>query len=124
MRAALFPLLISLLPTTASTVALADGFLGAWARGDGIARVKVERCGAQICMTDTYIRPDVTSEKVGDKVIFDVKPQADGTLSGSAYDPQRDLKFSVVVTFAGDRMTTKGCVLAVVCKSESWTRIR
>lgn len=121
MRAALIPLLLTLIPTAA----LADGFLGAWARGDGIARVKVERCGAQTCMTDTYIRPDVTSEKVGDKVIFDVKPQADGTLSGSAYDPQRDLRFSVVVTIAGDRMTTKGCVLGgLVCKSESWTRIR
>lgn len=121
MRAALFPLLLTLVPTTA----LADGFVGAWARGDGIARVKVERCGARTCMTDTYIRPDVTNEKVGDRIIFDVKPQPDGTLSGSAYDPQRDLRFSVVVTIAGDRMTTKGCVLAgIVCKSESWTRIR
>lgn len=119
-------LLISMLViSTMSPTMAADGFFGAWARGDGVARVKVERCGAKICMTDTYIRPDVKDEKVGDKILFDVKPAADGTLTGNGYDPQRKLTFSVVITIAGDRMTTKGCALAgIVCKSESWTRIR
>ncbi len=122
MRAFLIPALIL---STTLPVSAADGFFGAWARGDGVARVKVETCGAQICMTDTYIRPDVKDEKVGDKIVFDVKPAADGTLTGNGYDPQRKLNFSVVITVAGDRMTTKGCTLAgIVCKSESWTRIR
>lgn len=103
----------------------ADTFMGPWARGDGIVRATIAPCGSQLCMTDTWIKPGVTDEKVGDKVVFDVKPQSDGTLKGSGFDPQRNLKFSVVLKVTGDRMTTSGCGFGgLVCKSQDWTRIR
>lgn len=117
----IFVVLASMLPAAA----YADNFMGPWARGDGVVRATIAPCGGKLCMTDTWIRPGVTDEKVGDKVVFDVKPQADGTLTGSGFDPQRNLKFSVVLKVSGDRMTTSGCGFAgLVCKSQDWTRIR
>lgn len=105
--------------------AQADTFMGPWARGDGIVRATIAPCGSKLCMTDTWIKPGVADEKVGDKVVFDVKPQSDGTLKGSGFDPQRNLKFSVVLKVSGDRMTTSGCGFGgLVCKSQDWTRIR
>lgn len=113
--------LLVLLPVSAH----ADTFMGPWARGDGVVRATIAPCGSKLCMTDTWIKPGVADEKVGDKVVFDVKPQADGTLKGSGFDPQRNLKFSVVLTVVGDRMTTSGCGFGgLVCKSQDWTRIR
>ncbi len=76
-------------------------------------------------MTNTWIKPGVADEKVGEKVVFDVKPQADGTLKGSGFDPQRNVKFSVNIQVSGDSMTTSGCGLGgLICKSQSWTRMR
>ncbi len=104
--------------------AKADSFMGPWARNDGIVKVTVAPCGSKLCMTNTWIKPGITDEKVGEKVVFDVKPQADGTLKGSGFDPQRNLNFSVEITVAGNRMTTSGCGLGgLVCKSRDWTRI-
>ena len=107
------------------SAAYPNDFLGPWARGDGIVRATIAPCGDKLCMTDTWIKPGVADEKVGDKVVFDVKPQADGTLKGTGFDPQRDLKFSVMLTVAGDRMSTSGCGFGgLVCKSQNWTRIK
>lgn len=113
--------LFAIMPNAAD----ADTFMGPWARGDGVVRATIAPCGSKLCMTDTWIKPGVADEKVGDKVVFDVKPQADGTLKGSGFDPQRNLKFSVLLTINGDRMTTSGCGFGgLVCKSQDWMRIK
>lgn len=103
----------------------AQGFMGTWQRGDGIARVRVAPCGKVICMTNTFIRPDVTDEKVGERLEFNVKGSNKQSLAGTVLDPKTGKSYSAVVTIAGDHMTTKGCVLGgVICKSTEWTRIR
>ncbi len=95
---------------------------GDWARGDGKARVVIAPCGHDLCAVNTWIRPDVTDEHVGDKLIMTV--QADGgRWTGKAYDPQRKLSYRLTITVGKDSMTTSGCVLGVICKSMNWTRI-
>ena len=99
--------------------------MGAWQRGDGIARVKVAPCGKVICMTNTYIRPDVTDEKVGERLEFDLNGANGAALTGTAFDPKSGKSFSTIVTVSSERMTTKGCILGgVICKTTEWTRIR
>ena len=44
-----------------------------WARGDGIARVKIEPCGTDLCAINTWIKPGVTDEKVGDRLVLSLK---------------------------------------------------
>lgn len=98
--------------------------MGAWQRGDGIAKVKVAPCGKVICMTNTYIRSDVTDEKTGERLEFDIKSSGGETLTGTVLDPKTGKSYSTVVTIAGEHMTTKGCILGgVICKSTEWTRI-
>ena len=99
MRIALFGFtLIALLPQIAHAN---DAFFGTWSRGDGVVRAIIAPCGGNLCMTDSWVRPGVADEKVGDKVIFDVKPEGADTLKGSGYDPKRDLRFSVTLRVAG-----------------------
>jgi uncharacterized protein (DUF2147 family) len=107
----------------------ASQVMGAWQREDGIARVKVAPCGAPnnpvICMTNTYIRPDVSDEKVGERLEFNLDGVSNAALTGTAFEPKTGRRFSTAVTVAGDRMTTKGCILGgVICKSTEWTRLR
>ncbi|MBB1093858.1 DUF2147 domain-containing protein [Rhodopseudomonas pseudopalustris] len=118
----------ALLTLLGASAAVADtgAIMGAWQRDDGIARVKVAPCGKVICMTNTYIRPDVTDEKVGERLEFDLRQGGgDAPLTGSVLDPKTGKSYSATITVRGDQMTTKGCVLGgIICKSTNWSRLR
>jgi len=96
---------------------------GVWSRGDGNARVRIDNCGSALCATNLWIKPGTPSEKVGDKLIMNLKPSGGGKYEGKAEDPQRGLTYNLQVNVEGSSMTTRGCVLAkIVCKSVSWSR--
>jgi uncharacterized protein (DUF2147 family) len=97
---------------------------GQWARGDGNAKVRIAACGSDICATNTWIKPGTPKEKAGDRLVMTINPEADGVYAGTAFDPQRNLTYKLTVTINGDKMTTKGCVVAgLLCKGVDWTRI-
>ncbi|MBW6424148.1 DUF2147 domain-containing protein [Rhizobium sp. XQZ8] len=107
-----------------ATSATAGDMNGEWARGDGNAKVRVAPCGSDVCATNTWIKPGTPKEKVGDKLVMTIKPTSNDGYSGTAFDPQRDLTYKMTVTISGDKMTTRGCVLAgIICKGVDWTRI-
>jgi uncharacterized protein (DUF2147 family) len=117
-------ILVIALALSASSAHAADELMGAWQRGDGVARVKVSPCGKVICMTNIYIRPNVTEEKVGERLEFDVKSSG-ADLAGTVLDPKTGKSYSAIIVVNGDRMSTRGCILGgVICKSTEWTRIR
>jgi uncharacterized protein (DUF2147 family) len=96
--------------------------LGDWARGDGIARVKIEPCGKNLCAINTWIKPGVTDEKVGDRLVLSLKPDG-ARWAGEAFDPQRDLHFNMSFEVGGSSMRSQGCALGgLLCKSMAWTR--
>lgn len=98
--------------------------MGRWARSDGNAKVRIARCGADICATNTWIKPGTPSEKPGDVLVMTIKPVSDSQYSGSAYDPQRKMRYKIILTVNGASMTTRGCVLGgLLCKGVGWTRI-
>lgn len=116
--------LILSLVVAASANAAGPDPMGQWARGDGNAKVKIVRCGANLCAINTWIKPGTPSEKAGDKLVMTVQPTGDDTLSGTAFDPQRDMSYKMSLTVSGDSMTTKGCILGgLLCKGVNWTRI-
>lgn len=106
-------------------MAHAESPMGQWARGDGNAKVRIARCGANICATNTWIKPGTPSEKTGDVLVMTIKPVSDTQYSGSAYDPQRKMSYKITLTLNGNSMTTRGCVLGgLLCKGVSWKKIR
>ena len=97
---------------------------GLWARGDGKAKVKVERCGDNICAVNTWVREGTKGEKAGDILVMSVRPDDSGGWSGTAFDRQRDLTYRMTLKVGETRMTSEGCVLAgVICKEMGWTRL-
>ena len=97
---------------------------GQWARGDGNAQVKIAPCGSDICAVNTWIKPGTPKEKKGDKLVMTIASGSDGVYSGTAFDPQRDMTYKITVTVDGNRMTTKGCIVAgLLCKGVDWTRL-
>jgi uncharacterized protein (DUF2147 family) len=100
-----------------------DRITGSWSRGDGLAAVKINRCGSSMCAVNTWVKDPSQGEKVGDRLVMMVSPNADGKLSGTAFDPQRNLTFRIDISVAEQNMKTRGCVLGgLLCKSVGWTK--
>ena len=115
--------LVLLLSTPALAQAGGSDPNGVWLRGDGNARVRIAACGANTCATNLWIRDESGGEAVGDRLVLTLTREDDDTLAGTAYDPQRDLTYSMRMTIAKDRLQTRGCILGdLLCKSISWTR--
>lgn len=117
--------LAAALPVTTLPAAAAERSpLGQWARGDGEAKVRLVPCGADICAINTWIRDADSSEKVGDKLVMKLRQQAPAVMTGTAFDPQRDLTYKFEMRYADRTMTTRGCILGgLLCKGVDWTRI-
>lgn len=77
--------------------------------------------GDKICATNLWIGDASNGEAVGDKLIMNLARQADGTFSGTAYDPKRDWSYSMTVKVTAGALTTRGCVLGrLVCRDVNW----
>ena len=97
---------------------------GNWARDDGLIRTHIAACGEETCATNIWAKDPQGEEKVGDKLIMKLKTVDPGHMTGTAFDPQRNRTYSLQLNVAGDRLTTRGCILAgIVCRSVGWTRM-
>jgi uncharacterized protein (DUF2147 family) len=117
-------LIASVILLASGSAATAADINGEWARGDGKAKVRIAKCGGDICATNTWIKPGTPDEKAGDVLVMKVQKVSGAQYSGSAFDPQRDRTYKITLDVAGDSMTTTGCVLGgLLCKGVDWTRI-
>jgi uncharacterized protein (DUF2147 family) len=120
----LLPIAVTIACSLAVTAHAASP-MGHWARGDGKAKVRIAKCGANICATNTWIKPGTPSEKAGDVLVMTIKPVSDSQYSGSAYDPQRKMSYKITLILNGSSMTTKGCVLGgLLCKGVGWKKLK
>ena len=103
--------------------AVAADIFGEWLRDNGASHVKFARCGEFICGTVVWLRDSDSPAKIGEKVFFDMKATGPDTWEGQAFNPEDGKTYSGKMTLDGDTLTTAGCVLAILCKTATWTRL-
>ncbi|MCE4224167.1 DUF2147 domain-containing protein [Methylobacterium sp. C25] len=107
---------------------------GTWLTESG-AKVRVARCGGGYCGTLASTSgsgldvnnpdPALKSRKlVGVQILTATTPTGDG-FGGSLYNPNDGKTYSGSLTPKGAvRLSVSGCVLRVLCKSQTWTRVK
>lgn len=75
----------------------------------------IASCGGSYCITLK------TGKYAGRKI--GTLTGKDGTYNGEITDPSNDKTYSGSGTVSGNSLKMKGCVLAVLCKSQTWTRL-
>jgi uncharacterized protein (DUF2147 family) len=96
-------------------------FTGIWAREDGNARVRIAPCGDKVCATNVWIGDTSKGEEPGDRLIMDLKPKSGNSMSGTAYDPKREMTYAITVTVADGALTTRGCIVGgLLCRNVGW----
>jgi uncharacterized protein (DUF2147 family) len=98
----------------ASGVALAEPIVGNWRTESG-AIARIAPCGSQICIT-------LTSGEHAGKQIGQMTPQGNDRYRGTITDPADDRTYSGNGTVSGNTLSMQGCVAAIFCRTQTWSR--
>jgi uncharacterized protein (DUF2147 family) len=91
---------------------LADDVLGTWARDNGAVHVKFDTCGDAICGNIAWLKPGAdTKAKVGQRLFFDMRPNAAGSWTGKAVNPDNGSIYSGKMLIEGSTLSTSGCIM-------------
>ena len=98
-----------------STVGIAaEPIEGNWKTASG-ETAAIASCGGAYCVT-------LKTGKHSGKQIGRLAG-SNGTYNGEITDPANDKTYKGTGTVSGSSLKMKGCVLAVLCKTQTWTRL-
>jgi uncharacterized protein (DUF2147 family) len=140
--------ILILAATTALAVIPASGQTsvdptGIWLTEAGDAKIRVSKCGSGICGTIVWLKapidpatgkPQVDDKNkdpalahrpiVGINIFNGMKSVTERKWSGRIYNADNGKTYSSDVTLAGPRkLEVRGCVMAVLCGGETWTKL-
>jgi len=110
---------ILLAPVAASA---ADAIYGVWGR-DGHATDKLEfyDCAGKLCAKGVQPLPDGSPAP---QILRSATKTEANSWSGDLFNPENGKIYKGTITLeTPTKMTLKGCLVAFLCQSESWTRI-
>jgi uncharacterized protein (DUF2147 family) len=128
--------------TSSKTASAADA-LGTWFTGDKESQVRIVNCGGALCGNLVWLkepndpatgRPktdknnaDASKQSrplLGVPIVLAMKPSGSGQWTGQVYNASDGKTYSGSFTLTSpDTADLKGCVLSVLCKSQTWTRV-
>jgi uncharacterized protein (DUF2147 family) len=92
----------------------AEPIQGNWKTASG-ETAAIAPCGSAFCVT-------LKTGKHAGKQIGKMSGTGD-SYSGEITDPANDKTYSGSGTVSGNSLSMKGCVLKILCKSQTWTRL-
>jgi uncharacterized protein (DUF2147 family) len=125
-----------------ATARAADA-IGTWYTGDKEGQVRIINCGGALCGNLVWLkepndpatgRPktdkhnaDASKQSrplLGVPVVLAMKPSGPAQWSGEVYNAEDGKTYSGSFMVTGpDTAALKGCVLGILCKSQTWTRV-
>lgn len=97
-----------------TVTAHADPIAGNWKRPNGII-VRFSPCGGAFCASP------ITGPNAG-KSAGTLSAAGDGKYKGTLTDLEKNKTYTGKGSISGNTLTVSGCVLAILCRSESWVR--
>jgi uncharacterized protein (DUF2147 family) len=107
-------LLAAVFSLSAIAANAAEPIEGSWKTASG-ETATIGKCGSAFCVT-------LKTGKYAGKQIGKLSGK-DGEYSGEITDPAEDKTYSGSGSVTGNSLKMKGCVLAILCKSQTWTRL-
>ena len=121
---------------------LASDAEGLWLMANGKVTVKVTNCGDGICGTIVGLKepiskldgkPKVDRENpdpalrqrpvIGLSILRNMRMTGDGQWKGTIYNPDDGNTYNATVKLKGNELKVKGCVIGILCKTNSFARL-
>jgi len=127
-----------------ATPAFAADAVGTWYTADKESQVKIVNCGGALCGTLVWLKQPIdpaTGRPKTDKnnadaskqgrpllgvpIVLGMKPSGPNVWSGNVYNATDGKTYTGSFTMTSDNTADlKGCVLCILCQSQTWTRAK
>ncbi len=121
-----------------ATPSLAGEASGDWVRPNGASRIRISPCGEALCGKLVWLRqpgrdtqnPDASKRSrplIGVQIIQSMRPTGkDSQWKGKVYNAEDGKTYTGFIELNGaDRLKLEGCVMGgLICKGETWTRVK
>jgi uncharacterized protein (DUF2147 family) len=121
--------------------AFAADVTGLWATPSNGGQVEIARCGNSLCgklVTSNHIKTDPARKDAKNKdeaqrnrplknlqMLYDFTGGPTKWTGGKVYNPEDGGTYSGTIELVSDNeLKLKGCIVAPLCKTQKWTRIR
>lgn len=130
----------ALLAVAAPAIANAGPF-GVWAMSNGKVTVQVAACGANLCATIVGLQEPISKidgkpkvdrmnpnpslrqrPLMGLGILIGMKPAGSNQWKGAIYNPDDGKTYAAGVKLDGNTMKVQGCVLSILCKTNTFVR--
>ena len=98
----------------AAQAGAAEPIEGSWKTASG-ETAQIAKCGSSFCVT-------LKTGKHAGKQIGKLSGKGN-SYSGEITDPANDKTYSGSGSVSGNSLKMKGCVMKILCKSQTWTRL-
>ena len=113
---------------------------GTWLTQDGRARVRMEKCGtgrSNLCGYIVWLKPGSVKAStdarnpdpaktarplLGHQLILGLALNSDGEYEGKIYNSEDGKSYDVTVWLDGADLKLKGCLVAFLCSTQTWTK--
>jgi uncharacterized protein (DUF2147 family) len=104
---------------------------GTWTNPKRTVTVRIAPCGATLCgrvvNASAKARRDAaeggTRNLVGATILKDLRPAGANRWRGQVFMPKANRHAGANLHLAGNRLTVQGCILGVICKDQTWSRV-
>ncbi len=117
------------------TSAFAADVTGTWIRANGSAKIKITKCGSNLCGNIVWLKkprkdtknPDPALRNrslIGSKTILGMKPAGKNSWKGKLYNAEDGKTYSGKMNLvSANKLKLEGCVL-IFCKGDTWSRTK
>ncbi len=105
----------------ASPALASDSVYGIWSRDGHDEKMEFFDCGGALCAHGIIPMPDGSPQPL---VLRHAKKIADNQWKGELFNPEDGKVYSGEIHYkAPSKLTLTGCMMSVLCQSETWTKI-
>ena len=96
---------------------------GTWTRPSTGTQVSFYNCGGKLCGKIAAVKDQARKKEVGTVIIKGAAQSGDNVWKGDLLDADSGKTYSGVVTLeSANALNLKGCIAAIFCRGETWTR--
>lgn len=98
---------------------------GTWVRPSTGSQVSFYACGGKLCARVAAVKDEARKKEIGTVIMKGATKSGDNTWKGDLLDVESGKIYSGVVTLeSANALNLKGCVAMVLCRGETWQRVK